>query len=271
MKKTLWLQALPFLLGVGLVAPAARPVLAQSSSQDIGRQMEAEYGVVSDSSRDGRSMNTMLDRAVDRIVRGVNEQRHKGDFKLQSAKILGGRDAKHDQVVNAFALPDGRIYVTLGLMRLLKDSDYPEDELAFVVGHEVTHVAERHSTGQTKKALPYYLGAVLLGQVVNNQAANAAIGMGVQAKTSSFSRQDEYAADKGGLLAMESAGYDPRAAVTMLRRLKGSGGENKFMNGVFGSHPINENRIERVREMINDLDSGRTIRDSEEDRPRRRK
>jgi predicted Zn-dependent protease len=271
MKKIFWLGALPFLLGVGLVAPTVQPVAAQTQSQDIGRQMEAEYGVLGDTSREGRTLNDMLERTVERIVDGVNAQRNKGEFQLRSAKILGGRDAKHDQVVNAFALPDGRIYVTLGLLRLLKDSQYPEDELAFVVGHEVTHVAERHSAGQTKKALPYYLGAILLGQVVDSRAANAAIGMGVQAKTASFSRQDEYSADKGGLMAMEEAGYDPRAAPTMLRRLKGSGGENKFMNGVFGSHPINENRIARVNEMIGDLGAGRTPSDRVDGEAKRRK
>lgn len=259
MKKTLWLRVLPLLLIAGVAAPAAQPVAAQSQSQDIGRQMETEYGVLGTDSQEGRRLNAMLDRTVERIVQGVNSQKHASDFRLKSAKILGGRDAKHDQVVNAFALPDGRIYVTYGLLKLLRDSDYPEDELAFVVGHEVTHVAEHHSAGQQKKSLPYYLGAVLLGQVVRNGAASQAIGLGLQAKTASFSRQDEYSADKGGLLAMEKVGYDPRAAATMLQRLKGPSDQNKFMNGVFGSHPITDNRVARVREMVGDMESGRKL------------
>lgn len=259
MKMTLWLRALPLVLLASVAVPAPRPVAAQSQSQDIGRQMEAEYGVIGDDTAEGRRLNAMLDRTVERIVQGVNSERHKSDFRLRSAKILGGRDAKHDQVVNAFALPDGRIYVTYGLLKLLRDSPYPEDELAFVVGHEVTHVAEHHSAGQQKKALPYYLGAILLGQVVRSDAANTALGLGLQAKTASFSRKDEYAADKGGLLAMERVGYDPRAAATMLRRLKGPGEQNKFMNGLFGSHPITDNRIARVQEMTQDLESGRKL------------
>jgi len=259
MKKTLWLRALPLLFIAGVAVPASQPVSAQSQSQDIGRQMEAEYGVLGDETSEGRRLNAMMDRTVERIVQGVNSQKRNSSFKLRSAKILGGRDAKHDQVVNAFALPDGRIYVTYGLLKLLRDSQYPEDELAFVVGHEVTHVAERHSAGQQKKALPYYLGAVLLGQVVKSGAASQALGLGLQAKTASFSRKDEYSADKGGLLAMEQAGYDPRAAATMLRRLKGPGEQNKFMNGVFGSHPISDNRIARVKEMVGDMESGRTL------------
>ncbi|MGV3723079.1 MAG: M48 family metallopeptidase [Actinomycetota bacterium] len=258
MTRKIWLRALPLAMGLGLLVPAAGPVAAQS--QDIGRQMETEYGVVGRNSREGREYNDMLDRTVERIVRGVNAQKRDRNFQLKSATILGGRDQKHDAVVNAFALPDGRIYVTLGLLRMLEASSMPEDELAFVVGHEVTHVAERHSVGQQRKALPYYLGAILLGQVTDSALANQAIGLGVQAKTSSFSRQDEYAADKGGLLAMRSAGYDLRAAAAMLRRLKGPGEQNKFMNGVFGSHPISENRIQRVKNMTSDLESGRAIR-----------
>jgi predicted Zn-dependent protease len=257
MTRRLLLRVLPVLLGLGVLFPASTAVAAQS--QDIGRQMEAEYGVLGRNTEEGRRYNDMLDRTVERIVQGVNAQSKKRNFQLRSAAILGGRDAQHDSVVNAFALPDGRIYVTLGLLRKLDDSPYPEDELAFVVGHEVTHVAERHSVNQQKKSLPYFLGAILLGQVVDNQIANTAIGLGVQAKASSFSRQDEYAADRGGLLAMERAGYNPQAAVTMLERLKGPGDTNKFMNGVFGSHPINENRIKRVQKMIDDLRAGRKI------------
>jgi predicted Zn-dependent protease len=257
MTRRLLVRVMPVLLGLGVMLPA---VTAAAQSNDIGRQMEAEYGVVGRNSQEGRQLNNMMDRTVERIVDGVNAQKRGKTFQLRGAAILGGRDAEHDKVVNAFALPDGRIYVTLGLLRMLRQSSQPEDELAFVVGHEVSHVAEKHSAGQQKKSLPYYLGAVLLGQVVDSDIANTAIGLGVQAKTASFSRQDEYEADRGGLIAMHRAGYDTNAAATMLRRLKGPSDSNKFMNGVFGSHPINENRVNRVKDMSGDLQAGRTVK-----------
>jgi len=246
-----------------LVAALTMFVSAPASAQggDIGRQMEQEYGVVTDDTREGRYLNDLLDRSVDRIVDGVNQQRNSGDFRLRSARILGGRSEKHDRVINAFALPDGRIYVTLGLLRALRDSPRPEDELAFVVGHEVTHVAERHGARQARKSLPIGLGALILGAVTKSETVSQIAGLGAAAVTSSYSRKDEYAADKGALIAMRNAGYNLESAVSMLRRLQSKGeASNRTMNGIFGSHPLTGNRIERVQDMIQDLRSGRTPR-----------
>lgn len=242
------LRGLPALMALSFVV-AAQPVRAQS--QDIGRQMESQYGVVDSDTREGRRLNDQLDRVVERIVGAVNKERRNRDFQLRSARILGGRSSKTDQVINAFALPDGRIYVTLGLMRMIENSPRSDDELAFVVGHEVTHVVEHHSAEQQKQAIGLGLGAILLGAVTRSQAIGTAAQYGAAARVSHFGRKDEYAADKGGVRAMTRAGYDPEAAATMLGRLKSKGeGGNKLLNGWFGSHPITENRVARVREMI---------------------
>ena len=121
-----------------------------------------------------------LDEVVDRIIRAVNEDRRTADFRLQSAKLLGGRSEKHDRVVNAFALPDGRIYVTLGLMRLIQNSPRADDELAFVVAHEVTHVTEKHSQTQAKKSVLPSLAAILLGAATKSRTADVLLGAGAR-------------------------------------------------------------------------------------------
>lgn len=263
MKGNRWLKYIPFVAAASLLVPSA-PAAAQQS--DIGVQMEREYGVVDTNTREGRRLNAQFDEVVERIVRGVNETSRKGDFRLRSAKILGGRSEKHDRQVNAFALPDGRIYVTLGLMRMIQSSSRAEDELAFVVGHEVTHVAERHSASQARKTLPANLAAILLGVATKNNTIGTLGRYGAAAYSSSFSRKDEYEADKGGLEAMVRAGYDPNAAPVMLQRLKQQGGEqNRLVNGWFGSHPLTENRVERVKEMIAEMGGGRRVRDDRYD------
>lgn len=257
-----WMAAVSALAFVG----GERPAAAQRQ-EDVGRQIEREYGVVGDNTRDGRRYNALLDDVVARITQAVNAESHKGDFRLQSAKLLGGRDAKHDEVVNAFALPDGRIYVTLGLMRMIDGSPTMEDELAFVVAHEMTHVAERHGIGQQKKSLPYILGAILLGTATKNRTLGQAGGLLASAKVASFSRKDEYSADRGGLLAMNRAGYDLSGAPKMLRRLgEKSGKQNKTITGIWGTHPISENRVSRVKEMIADIRAGRDPDDDDGDR-----
>lgn len=241
---------------LSFVASAA-PVAA--ATQDVGVKMEQEYGVVSRSTSEGARLNDTLDRVSDRIVQGVNRTRKGGKrFSLKSAKLLGGRSEKTDKVINAFALPDGRIYVTLGLMRAIEDSPRMEDELAFVVGHEVTHVAQKHSKGQSQKATQAGILAMVLGAVTKSDTIGTVAGVGASAYISSFSRKDEYRADKGGLEAMSAAGYDTDAAATMLRRLK-SKGENNRLNALFSSHPATDSRVDRVREMSADLKAGRKL------------
>jgi len=252
-----FLRGLPLVMALSLAVTAA-----PARAEDTVQQLERQYGIVGRDTSEGQRLNDQLDRVVTRIVAGVNQERGRSDFRLRSAKILGGRSEKGDKVVNAFALPDGRIYVMLGLMRLIQNDPRADDELAFVVGHEVTHVVEKHSAHQQKQALGAGVAAILLGAVTRNQAIGTLGNYGAAAYTSSFSRKDEYAADKGGVNAMYRAGYDPQAAAQMLNRLKEAGGsQNRVINGWFGSHPLTENRVERVKEMTADLQDGRSPRD----------
>lgn len=244
-----WIRMLPAVAALSLVvgsAPAAR-----AQSQDIGVQMEREYGVVTNS-----RYNDRLQSVASRLARAVSSSKRYSSYRLKSAKVLGGRDQKHDQVVNAFALPDGRIYVTLGLLRMLDNSRQPDDELAFVVGHEITHVIEKHSVSQAKKSLPANIAAILLGAVTRSDIARTIAGAGAAAYGASFSRKDEYRADRGGLVIMNRAGYDINAAPVMLRRLQSAGGGSGIQ--WFASHPPTENRVNKMRNMVQDIHDGRT-------------
>src|SRR4051794_39189363 len=87
---------------------------APEPARDAGRELESRFGVLGRSTSEGRSLNEQLDRVVERVARGVNAASKAGDFQLRGARILGGKDRSEDRVVNAIALPDGRIYVTLG-------------------------------------------------------------------------------------------------------------------------------------------------------------
>jgi len=238
------------LLGLLSLGASSQPAQAE----DEVAKIEREYGIVGTRNAEGRRLNRQLERVVDRIVSAVHETKAGRDFQLRSAKLLGGASENADKAVNAFALPDGRIYVTLGLMRMIQDSPDADDELAFVVGHEVTHVVQKHSIGQQKKALPVGIAAILLGAVTKNKAVGGLGQLGAAAYASHYGREDEYRADKGGLRAMNRAGYDPEAAITMLKRLGKLGGQqNKTLNGWMGSHPISENRVARVKELITEL------------------
>ncbi|MDP3328644.1 M48 family metalloprotease [Parvibaculum sp.] len=118
-------------------------------------------------------------------------------------------------VVNAFALPGGYVYVTRGLMALVND----EAELASVIGHEIGHVAARHSAQRQTAAIGTSLLGAVLGAVVGSNAVNQAFGLGGQGFLASYSRDQEYEADMLGVQYLAKAGYDPYAAADFLNSM----------------------------------------------------
>jgi len=118
-------------------------------------------------------------------------------------------------VVNAFALPGGYVYVTRGLMALVND----EAELAGVIGHEIGHVAARHSAQRQTAAMGTSLLGAVLGAVVGSNAVNQVVGLGGQGFLASYSRDQEYEADMLGVRYLANAGYDPYAAADFLKSM----------------------------------------------------
>ncbi|HUQ14182.1 MAG TPA: M48 family metalloprotease [Novosphingobium sp.] len=127
----------------------------------------------------------------------------------------------NSSVNNAFAIPGGYVYVTRELVALMNN----EAELAGVLGHEVGHVAARHSakrqSAATKNTILGVLGAVL-GSVVGGGFGNL-ISQGAQYSsqllTLKYSRSQETQADNLGIQYLRGAGYDPRAMSTVLASL----------------------------------------------------
>lgn len=126
-------------------------------------------------------------------------------------------------VNNAFALPGGYIYTTRQLVALMNN----EAELAGVLGHEVGHVAARHSQRRQQAsqrnsilgALGSILSGVLLGNSQIGQVISRGIQQGSQLLTLKFSRSQELEADRLGQQYLARAGYDPRAMATVLASL----------------------------------------------------
>jgi predicted Zn-dependent protease len=126
-------------------------------------------------------------------------------------------------VNNAFAVPGGYVYATRQLVTLMNN----EAELAAVLGHEVGHVAARHSqrrqqTAQRNSILGV-LGAIgssiLLGNSGIGDTLSRGFLQGSQLLTLSFSRSQELQADELGVQYLTRAGYDPRAMGTVLSSL----------------------------------------------------
>jgi predicted Zn-dependent protease len=122
-------------------------------------------------------------------------------------------------IVNAFAVPSGDIFVTRGLIALANS----EAELASVLGHEIAHVTAEHSENRQERGTYGALGALgagLVGALLGAPQLGQLGQLGAQAWLSRYSREQETEADLLGIRFMSRAGYDPRAAAWFLKSLQ---------------------------------------------------
>ncbi len=132
----------------------------------------------------------------------------------------------NDPATNAFAEPNGSVYVTMGLIALLKN----QAQLAAVLGHETAHVYERHTYLENRSARKKaVLGEILqaAGAVAPGGAALAVAGASVAGQlilvesVFGYSREMEQQADSDGIAAMAAAGFDPHAMPATFELLDG--------------------------------------------------
>lgn len=159
----------------------------------------------------------------------------------------------NSDIVNAFALPGGYVYISRQLLALMNS----EAELASVLGHEVGHVTARHSTKRYNREVFSNLAAVGLGIALgSNQIAQAASQVS-QIATLSYSRDQEFQADDLGIRYIARAGYDPYAAAAMLNSL---GAQTSLDTRITGktpdqtpswarTHPLSADRVTRAGHM----------------------
>lgn len=152
------------------------------------------------------------------------------------------------KTINAFALPGGQIFITLGLLNKLQT----EAQLAGVLSHEMGHVIERHSAQQMAKSdLGKYL-ATAVGAIASDDPNTARSATQVafvvnQMIQLRYSRHDESQADTWGLKLMSQAGYTPLAMIEVLKILKEASGGGEGGIDFFKSHPNPDLRIEQVQ------------------------
>jgi len=150
--------------------------------------------------------------------------------------------------LNAFCMPGGKIMVYSGLINQLHLTD---DEIAIVLGHEISHALREHSREQVSQAMAAQtaigVGAALFG-LGEGSAGLANAGYEALIATR-FSRTDESEADRIGLELAARAGYDPRAGVTLWQKMinaKSGGHTPEFLS----SHPADSSRIQEIQSLL---------------------
>ena len=166
------------------------------------------------------------------------------------AKVSDRTDLKYhfavveDKEINAFTTPGGYIYINSGLMDITND-----DELACVIGHEIGHVAARHIAKKLQVQLGYGILMNIALRNANVSQMQEAIDLTFNLAQLGYSREDELLADRLGVKYAYKAGYDPRAMITFLKKLKEK--DKDEMGPVFlRSHPYASKRIEMMEQQI---------------------
>jgi predicted Zn-dependent protease len=147
--------------------------------------------------------------------------------------------------INAFCMPGGKIAFYTGILDTLKLTD---DEVAMIMGHEIAHALREHARERIAKSELTSLGASLLGEFVGGGKYAGAFQLGGNLLTLKFSRDDESEADVVGLELAARAGYDPRAGVSLWRKMAAAsrGAPPAWLS----THPSGNNRIQEIERQL---------------------
>lgn len=157
-------------------------------------------------------------------------------------------------LINAFALPGGHVFVGRGLI----DRMTSEDELAFVLGHEIEHIDHYHAVERVQvEAQMHRMDLDAVGQITE---------IPVSIWQAGYSKDEEFEADREGLRLASAAGYSPRGAINILEQLAKLRDEYVIhaadpteelsqlavdgLNGYFRSHPQPSERIAQAEAVI---------------------
>jgi len=201
--------------------------LDYSIEKNIGQitkaAVEAQYKVLTN-----KEDTQKLKRVTKRLVKVAPRWDVKWSFNIIKADFW-----------NAFAVPGGYIYVTNSLYNTVT-----EDELAGVLGHEIGHVVCRHSQKRLRRIL---LWNIAMNQI-NSKDTKTLLTIAAALKDLSYSRQNEYEADRYGVILAARAGYSPWGLPYFLKRIKEKYEKNRpsHLASLLRTHPITENRIKRA-------------------------
>jgi beta-barrel assembly-enhancing protease len=188
------------------------------------RANSAEYPLY-----DGAELTTYVQGVFDKVAAQIPASEKPG-YPLQKVQLIDKPD-----VVNAFAVPGGYIYVYTGILKSMEN----ESELAAVLGHEITHVTHHHYRNQLAKQYGVQTLVTMLG---GSASSVSQVAQGLMALK--FSRDDEYDADKTATLMVGAAGWNPLGVASFFSRMSSSGID------WLSTHPASSERVSEVNKLV---------------------
>ncbi|MBN1406007.1 MAG: M48 family metalloprotease [Candidatus Omnitrophica bacterium] len=188
----------------------------------------------------GLDDNVTLQERVDAIGQKIAGACDRKDI-IYTFKVLKDKD------INAFALPDGYIYVYRGLV----DKTKKDDEIAAVLAHEVAHIAAGHHKERLHRAILANIFSMVAISGASTNADRVNINTAIGELTLSYSREEEIEADMLSAVYLKRAGYDPQAVISMIQILvksEMSGPIKPYRR--WRTHPYLSDRIRAARKEI---------------------
>ena len=223
-------------------------VTTMVSSEEIEQQAAKEYAqLMSEAQKKG-----LLNRDPQQVarVRTITQRLvpQVAVFRKDALQWKWESNVLTSKDINAWCMPGGKMAVYTGLIERLNVTD---DELAAVMGHEIAHALREHARerigNQMATSAASTVGAIALeiftGVRVNPELASAVLGAVTVLPNS---RQNESEADIIGVELMARAGYDPRASLSLWRKMgqvAGGGGGPEFLS----THPSGETRLRELQ------------------------
>jgi predicted Zn-dependent protease len=242
-----------------LLAPLAAALLAGCVTSPTGR---SQLMMVSDSQMSQMGLSAFNDmRKQGKFVNAPRERAYATCVAQALIKVLPPPwntqqwevQIIGDDSANAFALPGGRIGVNKGMFKVATN----QDQLAVVLGHELSHVVSRHGAERVSDNMATQVavaaGTAYAGSRGTNAGyAAAALGLGAEVGILlPFSRTQESEADTLGQRYMAQAGFDPRAAATLWQKMEQAGGSKPV--AFLSTHPSSARRAQLLDQQAQQL------------------
>ncbi|MEN9353354.1 MAG: hypothetical protein RL318_679 [Fibrobacterota bacterium] len=228
-------------MGSMFVSEADEVRLGAQFDADL-RANPSEYPLYTDP-----AMTSYVQGIFDDIVAQIPKDEKPG-YSFQKVQLID-----QPEVVNAFAVPGGYIYVYTGILKAMEN----ESELAAVIGHEVTHVTHHHYRDQLAKQYGVQTLVTMLG---GDSSSVSAVAQSLLALK--FSRDDEFDADKGGTKLAGAAGWNPLGVATFFSRMGSS------TIDWLSTHPASSERVTEVNKLVESDANLKALAASEEKKDR---
>ena len=195
----------------------------------------------------GKQVSTDVE-SKEKLLRNSKIQSYVNDVGQKVARVCDRRDVDYEfkvidkDEINAFACPGGFIYVYSGLLEVLDN----EAQLAAVLAHEISHVVARHSIKKLQNIYGYsILATIALGDKTEGTAGDI-VNVAMMLILQGYSRDNEFEADRYGILYMKNSGYNPEGMIQVFEKFKKMEGSSMpAVLTLLSSHPAPADRIRK--------------------------